>query len=314
MLPKEHLWPIDDFWNFHAGGGSYRTVNVFNKALEARYGKAKDLQDYVRKSQMMTYESERAMFEAYGKNKYRSTGVVQWMLNNAWPSIIWHLYDYYLRPGGGYFGTKKANEPLHVQYSYDDQSVVVVNSYYRLFTGRKVTANVYNLDLTEKFSKTVSLDIAPDSSTVAFTIPPIDGLSKTYFVQLKLDDSSNFYWLSTQPDVSNWSKGDGRYTPIETYADLTALETLPMPKLTVWSRSESRGAQELTHVTVSNPGLHLAFFVHLILRKGKGGDIHPVYWDDNYFELMPGEHRTVTAAYPRALTGGSNVVVEVDGQ
>jgi len=29
----------------------------------------------------------------------RSTGVFQWMLNNAWPSISWHLYDYTLRPG-----------------------------------------------------------------------------------------------------------------------------------------------------------------------------------------------------------------------
>ena len=76
----------------------------------------------------MAYEGERAMFEAYGRNKYTATGVIQWMLNNAWPSLIWHLYDFYLRPGGGYFGTKKANEPLHVQYSYDDRSIAVVNS------------------------------------------------------------------------------------------------------------------------------------------------------------------------------------------
>ena len=40
MLPKDHLWPIDEFWNFHAGGGSYRNVNVFTAALEGRYGKA----------------------------------------------------------------------------------------------------------------------------------------------------------------------------------------------------------------------------------------------------------------------------------
>ena len=65
----------------------------------------------------MTYEAERAMFEGYGRNKYTSTGVIQWMLNNAWPSLIWHLYDWYMRPGGGYFGTKEACEPLHVQYS-----------------------------------------------------------------------------------------------------------------------------------------------------------------------------------------------------
>ena len=56
------------------------------------------------------------MFEAFGRNKYEATGVIQWMLNNAWPSMIWHLYDYYLRPGGGYYGTKVACEPLHVQY------------------------------------------------------------------------------------------------------------------------------------------------------------------------------------------------------
>ena len=45
-------------------------------------------------------KAERAMFEAYGRNKYESTGVIQWMLNNAWPSIIWNLYDYYLVPAG----------------------------------------------------------------------------------------------------------------------------------------------------------------------------------------------------------------------
>src|SRR2546427_10320426 len=72
----------------------------------------------------MTYDGQRAMFEAYARNKYTSTGVIQWMLNNAWPSLIWHLYDYYLKPAGGYFGTKKACEPVHPQYSYDDKSVV----------------------------------------------------------------------------------------------------------------------------------------------------------------------------------------------
>ncbi len=81
----------------------------------------------------MNYEAQRAMFEAYGRNKYDSTGVIQWMLNNAWPSIIWNLYDYYLVPSGAYFGSKKACEPLHVQYSYDDNSVAVVNGYDHAF-------------------------------------------------------------------------------------------------------------------------------------------------------------------------------------
>ena len=312
MLPPEHLWPIDEFWNFHAGGGGYRNVNVFTAALEGRYGKARDLNDYLRKSQAMTYEGERAMFEAFGRNKYGATGVVQWMLNNAWPSIIWHLYDWYLRPGGGYFGTKKANELLHVQYSYDDRSVAVVNSYYRAFTGCKVAAKVYDLDLSEKFSKTASADIGEDSVVKVFTIPAIDGLSKTYFLRLTLEDgpgkpvSSNFYWLSAQDDVSNWAAGNGRYTPIKTYADLTGLEQLPPVKLNVTSRAQPSGTDEVARVTVHNPGSHLAFMVHLAVRKSAGGmDINPVYWEDNYFELMPGEKREVTATYARKLLGGA---------
>ncbi len=267
MIPKEHLWPIDEFWNFHAGGGGYRNVNVFTAALEGRYGKAGSLEDYVKKSQVMTYEGERAMFEAYGRNKYQATGVIQWMLNNAWPSIIWHLYDFYLRPGGGYFGSKKACEPLHVQYSYDDRSVVVVNSNYQAFSGYKVAAKVLNSDLSEKFSKAQSVDIGSDAAVRVFTLPEIGDLSTLYFVRLTLNDpagklvSSNFYWLSTHPDVSDWARSNGRYTPIQSYADLTGLEKLPEVKLKVVTRTEGRGAEEAAHVTIENPASQLAFVV-----------------------------------------------------
>ena len=321
MLPKDHLWPIDDYWDFHAGRGTYGNLNVFTAALEGRYGKAKGLEDYVQKSQLMTYEGERAMFEGFGRNKYTATGVIQWMLNNAWPSTIWHLYDWYLRPGGGYFGTKIANERLHIQYSYDDQSIVVVNSYYKAFKGLKATAKVYNLDLTEKFSKTASVDIGEDGVVRAFEIPKvIDGLSKTYFVKLTLRDetgkrvSSNFYWLSTQPDINDFARGNGRYTPISTYADLTGLQDLPQAKVTVASRTEVNGEEQVEHVTVQNPSSKLAFFVHLTMCAGKNGlDMKPIIWEDNYITLFPGEKREITATFAKNLLRGAIPVIKIDG-
>ena len=95
MVPKEHLWPIDDWWNFHAGGGEFKDIHVFTTALNARLrARPPALEDYATKAQLQNYEGIRAMFEAYSRNKYTSTGVIQWMLNNAWPSMIWHLYDY----------------------------------------------------------------------------------------------------------------------------------------------------------------------------------------------------------------------------
>jgi exo-1,4-beta-D-glucosaminidase len=321
MMAGDYLWPIDnDVWNFHAGSGSFADTRNFTAALEGRYGAAQDLGDYVKKSQAMTYEAERAMFEAYGRNKYTSTGVIQWMLNNAWPGLIWHLYDWYLRPGGGYFGTKKANERLHVQYSYDDNSIVVVNSLYSDFPGYSVTAKVYNIDLQEMFSQTAGIDIAADSSTRVFTLPPIDGLSRTYFVNLALKDasgnpvSSNFYWLSTQPDVLDWKDVNYRFVPIQTYADLAGLQNLPAAKVSVTWTSEVAGQNHVEHVVIQNPSSQLAFLVHLTVLKGKdGSDVAPVYWDDNFFELMPGEQREITATYPSQLLGGVQSYIQVDG-
>ncbi len=313
MLPPEHWWPIDSWWNFHCGGGPFRDLHVFTEALNARYGTAAGLEDYAMKAQVMAYEGHRAMFEAFGRNKYTSTGVVQWMLNNAWPGMIWHLYDWYLRPGGSYFGAKKANEPLHVQYSYDDSSVVVVNSFYRTFPGMKVGAKVYNLDMTEKFSKEAQIDAGPDSSSRVFTIPAISGLSKAYFVRLTLSDPSgtlvsrNFYWLSTQPDELDWDRSTWYHTPTKVFADYTSLSGLPKVDLKL---SADSGAGT-TRVTVENPANTLAFAVRLkVNRSSDGEEILPVLWEDNYFTLLPGEKREITATY---ATEKSRPIVEVTG-
>lgn len=316
MLPKDHLWPIDSWWDYHLSGSAFRNLDVFTDAMNHRYGRATDLQDYAMKSQVMAYEGERAMFEAFGRNKYTSTGVIQWMLNNAWPSLMWHLYDYYLRPGGGYFGAKKGCEPLHIQYSYDDQSIVVVNSYYTAFKGLRATAKVYNLDMALKYSQESSLDIPADGVQTIFTIPHIEGLSTTYFVDLSLQNaagkqiSSNFYWLSTKPDVFDWDNSTWYFTPVTSWADLTGLETLPKVRLNVISESTISGDYGSTRVTIENPSKTLAFAVHLKLMKpsqyvdpesdNNELEILPVIWQDNYFPLLPGERREITATYRTA--------------
>jgi exo-1,4-beta-D-glucosaminidase len=315
MLPPEHLWPIDAWWNYHAGGGQFKDIHVFTEALNARYGAAISAEEYARKAQMMSYEGERAMFEAFGRNKYSSTGVIQWMLNNAWPGLIWHLYDWYLRPGGSYFGAKKACEPLHVQYSYDDRGVVVVNSYYQPFANMKVVARVLNLDMTEKFIRDVKVDLDEDSTTRTLTLPEIEGLSSTYFVSLELQDPSdhavsrNLYWLSTRPETLDWEKSTWYVTPTKTFADYTALNGLAQAELNVAAQSKPGE----TTVTLTNTGKAIAFGVRLKVKKGADGDeVLPVLWEDNYFSLLPGETREVTATYNIRDLGQSKPVVEVE--
>jgi exo-1,4-beta-D-glucosaminidase len=321
FIPKDHLWPIDDVWNYHAGGERFTTVNVFTDGLNRRYGTATSLDDYERKAQAMTYDGQRAMFEAYARNKYTSTGVIQWMLNNAWPSLIWHLYDYYLVPAGGYFGTKKATELVHVQYSYDDNSVAVINSTYEAVKGVKVTAKLYNLDAKEKGSRDATLDLEPDSSTKAFDLPKVDDLTKTYFLRLQLHDaadklvSENFYWLSTKPDVLDWKhKKDTVYTPQAEFGDLTGLNSLPPAKVAVSKVIGQSGRNSVLVVTVENQSEGIALMVHARLTRGSGGeDVAPIFWSDNYFSLLPGEKRAVSAKYDASSLEGKEPVLLVDG-
>ncbi len=54
------------------------------------------------------------------------TGVIQWMLNSAWPEMFWQLHDYYLRPNGAFYGTKKACAPLMPIYNYRNNRICVV--------------------------------------------------------------------------------------------------------------------------------------------------------------------------------------------
>jgi exo-1,4-beta-D-glucosaminidase len=321
FIPKDHLWPIDEVWNYHAGGERFTTVNVFTDGLNRRYGTATSLDDYERKAQAMTYDGQRAMFEAYGRNKYTSTGVIQWMLNNAWPSLIWHLYDYYLVPGGGYFGTKKATEPVHVQYSYDDNSVAVINGMYESVKGAKVSAKLYNLDAREKGSRDATLDLAPDSSTKAFDLPKVSDLTKTYFLRLQLHNaegkllSDNFYWLSTKPDVLDWKhKKDTVYTPQAEFGDLTGLNSLPQANVAVVRFNGESGRNNWMTLTVENKGEGVAFLVHARITRGKGGeDVTPIFWSDNYFSLLPGEKRAVTGRYDVSSLDGKEPVLEVGG-
>ena len=158
------LWTEPRTPQYHAGVGDsvFKTFHIFDRAMTARMGAPTSLADYVRKAQVMAYENERAMFEAFSRNRYGSTGLIQWMLNNAWPSLHWNLFDWFLEPNGSTFGAKVANEPLHVQYGYDDRSVAVIDQTPDDATGLTVQARVFDLHGDERWSRSTTTDVGAD--------------------------------------------------------------------------------------------------------------------------------------------------------
>ncbi len=324
FLPAEKLWPVNELWNLHAGAGSLNNnITHFSESMDAIYGPPSGLEDFLRKAQAMAYDGERAMFEAYGRNKYQSTGVIQWMLNNGWPSIMWHLYDYYLQPAGGYFGTKKACEPLHIQYSYDDRSVVVVNSQITDSSGLTAEVSRYDFNLRPLFTRTVHLDSPADSVQRILTLPEDRATTDVTFVRLTLTDrsgrlvSTNFYWLPRELSTFDWSQEQAKahpyYTAVTRYEDLTMLNRLEKVRLDASALVDRRPEGEDVRVQLHNPSEHLAFQIRLsVVGEKNGAEILPVLWEDNYFSLLPGESRTVRAHYDSSL-GADRLRLDVSG-
>jgi exo-1,4-beta-D-glucosaminidase len=321
FIPKDSILNNSPDWLYHCGTGNFGNTNKFDTALYARYGTPASIQQYLAFAQAQNYEGHRAMMEAYGLKKYHNaTGVVQWMLSNPWPSLIWHTYDYYLYPGGTYFGMKKSMEPLHVMYSYQSNSVDIINSFSREYSGLKVSAAVYNLDGTEKFTKEITTEVDADGTKACFLLPSADGLSSVYFLRLELKDaegkikSINWYWLSGKKDELNWKKSTWYFTPQSAFTDYTGLQNLAPTTLSVHHVISKADGSTTSKITVTNTGKSVAFFVHLRTLKEKGGDdILPVIFDDNYLLLAPGESRTIDCSYEDRYAGAGTPYLSVSG-
>jgi exo-1,4-beta-D-glucosaminidase len=303
MMPEEDLWPMSESWDLRLHKAFYP---IARSALESRYGKPESVEEYTMKSQVFQNEAVKAMFEAFAGNKYRSSGIIYWMYNSAWPKMYWQLYDYFFMPNGAFYGAKKACEPLHIQYCYDDHSIKVVNSFYKEFTGL-ASVKIIDFNMSEVWSGVMDVAVGPDESRKILTALDFpEDITGIFFLKLELNDSSgkllssNFYWLS--------SEGDEK-------ADFTGFSKLPVTSLNVSaSVLQQTGDKSRLTVTIENPGKGLAFAVNpKILKMNSGEPVLPVFWNDNYFSLLPGEERTIQVQFDPKNLNGEKPLLKVDG-
>ncbi len=328
MLKSENLIPDSPVWNHHAGLVFFADTKPTNQAIEMRYGKPDDIVDFAKTAQVLAYECWRSLYEAHNRNFPSATGIIAWKMNSPWPRLIWQLYDYFLNPTGGFYGVKKACEPLHVQYSYDDHSIWVINS---ADTEKAifVSAELYDSELNKLFVNSKKTAVSSRDKISPFAIPfkqeagkisiNGDGKSPLYFLVLSLLDgnkqvSRNFYCLSSNPDIPGAE--DPKFfavRPMIQYGDYKALRLMSEVKLSVEKKIVQQNEVE---ITLANTSGKLAFFIWIKLFDKINNDfIHPVLWSDNCVSLLPGEKITVRgkfdntkiSAEPKAVIEGWNV-------
>ncbi|MGA2802941.1 MAG: sugar-binding domain-containing protein [Acidimicrobiales bacterium] len=324
----EQLWRQPSAKQFHAAPPSeFDNLEILHRALAARYGEPRSLRDFLAKSQLVSYEATRAQFEAYGGRTHRSepaTGVVYWMLNSAWPSLNWQLWDHYLDPSGAYFGAKKANEPIHIQYDYGERVVQVVNRTQAASGPLVATTQVRSVEGVVVGSHSCELPAVRRGETVALKeliVEPPEGVTGTYLLELILSlctadavISRNVYWLSTKADVLDLEHTTWQYTPTAEFADLRGLERLGAPTLAVTATCTRRSGQAQISVIVRNvsPVGTPALGVHACLQASGGSLVVPVIWSENDVALFEGQSTTMTATCAPASVADGSPRVEVD--
>jgi exo-1,4-beta-D-glucosaminidase len=317
MIPAAELWPpAKATWDFHCGRHEFNTLDRFQAAFTARYGPCAGLEEFAFRTQAANYEAMRAMYEAFGVNQPKATGVIQWMLNASWPKLYWQLYDYYLTPNGAYYGARKGNQPLTAVYDCAHRQVHVVNDTRVDLAGASVRVRLLDAESRVVLDRTVPVACAAGASVPVLDLKDVAPPSALYFLDLRLQGqgrplADNFYWLSAKPDVLDYPKSDWACTPLAATADFRGLGALPPAAVTL----ETRWQPGQATVTLGNPTDHLAFFLELGLTQA-GQRVVSAIWDDNDVCLLPHETRVLHVTFtdaelagraPRILLTGWNV-------
>ena len=320
-----------DNWNYHCGNKKdFGNLDKLIKPINERYGNIIDFNDFQKKSCAITYESHRAMFEAYSFNKYNSTGVIQWMLNNAWPSNIWHLYDYFFSPTPTYFGTKKAGEKIHIMYNYEDSCIYLLNNYFQdfkdnLILNMYVISGVNGKEIIEDKSYTYNSikgdEIIKVDEIKNNNYPNIYILHLEYSINTNgnINSFTNTYWLNRDMDEIDYDVKTFYNVGIKKYADLTSLQnisntTLKIEIIDKKIIDDGKTLKNLYKIRITNIGETIALLLEMKLyeknEKNENKIITPIFWSDNYFSVRSGESYDINVDF---YNNKNNILLEIIG-
>jgi hypothetical protein len=258
------------------------------------------------------------MFEAQSKNRM---GLLLWMSHSAWPSLVWQTYDYDFEPTAAYFGSKKACEPLHIQWNPLSDSIEVVNYSVPGRLRLKAEMEILNAGGHLLVKKEADVVCPEDGTRSCFAVgPPADSAALSLVrLTLRRDGkviSENSYWRGLEETSRQEDRGASRNVNQDASRNVSRGGNRRVLDLHLDSETkllQTGGIWRLTSTVVNNTG-HPALAAALrVVCERSGRRILPAIYSDNYFPLLPGEHRTVTVEVALRDTEGENPMLEAEG-
>lgn len=302
MLTEQHAWPIDSVWGLHDFcTDSAQGASAFLAAMD-KYGTYNSLQEFARTAQMVNYENHKAMFEAV--HAVSGNGLLMWMSQSAWPSMVWQTYDYYYETNAGYFAIKKANQPINALWNSAKNVIQLRNATTNKLENARVVLRLYDVSGQLIHTDEKTLTVVAGAVAAALSVPTLTDQSAMQFIETFVYDadghelSRNFYWRNA-----------------ETYQDYTALTTLPntVPEAS-YRLVKTENGSRFYSITVRNTGTSPMLMLRLKTTETATGErVLPTYYSDNYLSLMPGEEQTITLEFAEAALNGGEPVFAMEG-
>lgn len=229
----------------------------------------KDFSELVYFSQLTQKEALKTGTEAHRRNKPYTMGSLYWQIDDCWPTMSWASMDYFGRWKASHYAVKKSYEEVIVSPTVDDGKVRVYVVSDRM-TPVTAQIEIKLMDFYGKilFSQNIPVEVYANSSRYFFEKPLESmiqpGMEKRLMLVTTLRENESV--LSDN---------------ILYFARPKSLD-LPEPSL----KTTVSGEKGNYTVTVTSNALALG--VHLDVTELEG------FFSDNYFDLLPGETRTVT--------------------
>ncbi len=297
MMPADRLWPINDMWALH----DYQSprMPLYTKRINERYGDATDIEDYCRKAQMVNMETAKAMYECVLSNQ--GSGLVIWMTQSAWPSLICQLYDYYFETTAGYYGAKKGSEPLHILWDSATDRVKVANARPSPTGELTAEAKIHDMQGRQLWQRSSPVSLGAGGMQDCFALELPEKPGAVYFIKLRLRRGEQII-----SDNIYWSAGRGK--------SCKALADLPLVSLVAKASHAVEGTMHRVVVDVANPGATPAVMIRLKVQRSQSAErVLPAVFDDNYLTLLPGEQKRVSVQFETSALAGEEPRLLVEG-
>ena len=250
--------------------------------MERDYIIPEKFKDFVYVGLVLQGQGMRHGLEAHRRNRPYCMGTLYWQLNDSWPVVSWSSIDYYGNWKALHYQAKRAFAPILINPIQQNDSLNIYlisdcpDTKDHLMLEMKVTD--FDRKKQGKPIRLNTLTVPANTSQCVYRIKPDTWLSpeeqQRCFMQLTLKDKAG-------------------NTLAETVYFFRKTKDLLLPETTVSCKIKQKDG--MCELTLFSPALAKDVFIEIPLQGAR--------FSDNFFDLLPGERKTVVITSPQIKKG-----------